>query len=318
MRKLASAVLLICIAAAACGGPADQAPGAGGTTTVKVGIIPTIDVAPLYLAKQKGFFTEHGLELELKEVQTGAAATAAVMSGEYQFGFAAPVPEIQAQAKGLPITVIAGAIAQGDPLSQAIVVRKGSPIKAIGDLAGKTVAVNALQGVNDLVLRAAMEKAGGDPGSLKFLPLPYPDMRAALDGGRVDAAFLIEPFLSGASAAGDEVVLRNPQGDLAGKGTAFSTYFSSRSYVAEHAKTVDDFVAALREANEYAQAHPDEVRKIIPTFTAIKPDVAARMAIADYRTGVDEKTFEVLGGFMKEYGWIKDAPDLKSLIRQAP
>ena len=316
MRRLVTSVLAVLAlgAVAACGADSGSNTTSEGLEKINVGIIPTVDVAPLYLAQEKGIFAEHGLEVELKEVQTGAASTAAVMSGEYQFGFAAPVPEIQAQDKGLPLVVVAGAIAQGEPLSQAILVKKDSGIKDVSDLAGKSVAVNALQAVNDLVMRAYVQKEGGNPDDIKFIALPYPDMQAALDSGRIDAAFLIEPFLSNAVAAGNSVVVENPQGALVGDGTTFSTYFATKQYVSEDAATVKKFVDAVTEANEYAQENPDEVRKIIPTFTAISPEVAEKMALADYETAIDHKTFEVLGKFMKDFGWIKKEPDLDTLI----
>src|SRR5690554_5497945 len=59
--------------------------------SLKVGVIPIIDTAPIYMARENGIFEEHGLEVELVEGQTGAAAVAAITSGELDFGFAAPV-----------------------------------------------------------------------------------------------------------------------------------------------------------------------------------------------------------------------------------
>lgn len=317
MRKLVAVLLgaLLVSSAAACGS-SDSATDKNGLATVKVSLLPIIDVTPLYLGKDKGIFKKHGIDLQMSVVQTGAASTAAVLSNEAQIGFAAPVPEIQAQAKKLPLVVVAGGISQSDALSQAVVVPKGSSIKSITDLAGKTVAVNALQAVNDLVLRAALQKAGGDPDSIKFIALPYPDMKAALESKRIDAAFMIEPFLSAATGSGDPVVVRNPQLDVVSDGTALSTYFASKQYIAEHKDTLDNFLAALEEADAYAQQHPDEVRSTIPTFTQIPAEVAKKMAIGDFVPEVHVKTFEVLGNYMKQYGWIDDEPDLSTLIRQ--
>lgn len=315
MRKLVAVAVGSMLAVSACGGGEEAASQAsGGLTSVNVGLIPTVDVAPLYLAQERGLFEEHGLKVEFKEVQTGAAAMAAVMSNEYQFGFAAPAPQIQARAKGLQITVVAGAISQGEALSQAVVVAPGSPVQDITDLEGKTVAVNALQGINDLVVRALVKEAGGDHTKLNFIALPYPDMQAALDSGQIDAAWLIEPFLVGAVEAGNRVISKNPQGELSGPNTNFSSYFAADKFVNENPETVQKFVDAVTEANEYAEANPEAVRGIIPTYTAIKPEVAKKMAIGRFITKVDEPTFEVVGSYMKEFGWINEAPDLDALI----
>jgi len=320
MRKLVAVAIASALAVAACGsggGEANTAAEAGEVKTVKVGLIPTIDVAPLYLAQERGAFEEHGLKVEFEEVQTGAASMAAVMSGEYQFGFAAPAPEIQAQAQGLPIQVVASAYASGEEMSQAVVAPADSDIKSLLDLEGKAVAVNALQAINDVVLRGNIKEAGGDPSKINFIALPYPDMPAALDSGQVDAAFLIEPFLSGALAGGAKVVLENPQVQLvANQNTNLSSYFASQAYVEKNAQTVEAFIDAVNAANEFAQQNPDEVRRIIPTYTAIKPDVAKNMAIGQFLTEIDRETFEVVGKYMHEFGWINKAPDLDALLGQ--
>jgi NitT/TauT family transport system substrate-binding protein len=318
MRKLVAIAIVGALSLAACGSNGDDGaatPKSGELTTVKVGLIPTIDVAPLYLAQQRGTFKDHGLKVEIQEVQTGAASMAAVMSGEYQFGFAAPAPEIQAQAKGLPIQVVASAYASGDELSQAVVAPASSGITSLLDLQGKTVAVNALQAINDVVLRGDVEKAGGDHTKIKFIALPYPDMSAALDSGQVDAAYLIEPFLSGAVAGGAKVVLKNPQVELVGnQNTNLSSYFASTKYIDGNSDTVKAFVDAVNEANDYAQKNPDEVRRIIPTYTAIKSEVANKMAIGQFLTSIDRETFDVVGKYMHEFGWIKKEPDLAALL----
>ena len=54
---------------------------------VKVGVIAIVDVAPIYLGKQKGFFTKRNIDLTLETAQGGAAIVPGVVSGQYQFGF---------------------------------------------------------------------------------------------------------------------------------------------------------------------------------------------------------------------------------------
>ena len=75
--------------AAGCGSSGDDSGEAsgGGTQQVKVGVIPIVDVAPIYLGKQKGFFTNRNIELTLETGQGGAAIVPGVVSGQFQFGF---------------------------------------------------------------------------------------------------------------------------------------------------------------------------------------------------------------------------------------
>ncbi|MBS3941412.1 MAG: ABC transporter substrate-binding protein [Actinobacteria bacterium] len=342
MRKFAVALCVV-LAATACGGgggtgddteptadatetepetaaseaeePADEGEGDQEVLSLKVGVIPIIDTAPIYMARDNGIFESHGLEVELVEGQAGAAAVAAITSGELDFGFAAPVPEIQAQGQGLDLVVVANAYSQGEELSQAVVTTADNPAESIRDLGGMTIAGNALQAVNELVVRAAYQEAGGDPSELEFIALPYPDMQAALESGSIDAAFLIEPFLSRAIGSGNfKAVSENPQIELVGVGSSLSSYFTSQAYIDANPEAVDRFVAAMAEANEFADANPDEVRAAIPTFTAIAAEVAEGIAIGQYLPEVDDAVYEVFGRYMTEYGWIPAEPDLSTLL----
>src|SRR4051794_37798647 len=95
MRRRFAPWLALAVASAlslaACGG-SDGSSGSSGdgttaTTKVSVGVIPIIDVAPLYLGIAKGFFSKRGLEVKPVPAQGGAAIVPAVVSGSQQFGF---------------------------------------------------------------------------------------------------------------------------------------------------------------------------------------------------------------------------------------
>ena len=69
------------LAATACGSSGGGT-SSGSTTTVKVGLIPIVDVAPLYLGQKKGFYEKQGLKLSLTLASGGAAIVPAVASGQ--------------------------------------------------------------------------------------------------------------------------------------------------------------------------------------------------------------------------------------------
>src|SRR5882757_2769438 len=92
VKKRAASLLAIAImtvSVTACGGSSGS-PSVSTSTkpdNVKVGVIPIIDVAPVYLGKQQGFFSKRNIELTMELAQGGAAIVPAVVSGQYQFGF---------------------------------------------------------------------------------------------------------------------------------------------------------------------------------------------------------------------------------------
>ena len=67
------------LAATACGTPTDDT---DGTTTVTAGVIPIVDVAPVHLGVEQGFFSDRGIDLRLESVSGGAANVPGVISGE--------------------------------------------------------------------------------------------------------------------------------------------------------------------------------------------------------------------------------------------
>src|SRR5918992_1184160 len=107
-RNLAAALSATAmLLGAACGGAEPAAPSSPGQPdNVTVGVIPILDVAPIYLGKQKGFFSNRNIELTLEQAQGGAAIVPAVASGQYQFGFSNVVSLLLAQSRNVPIKVV--------------------------------------------------------------------------------------------------------------------------------------------------------------------------------------------------------------------
>src|SRR4051812_50072632 len=106
MAWAAVVVLAAAMTAAGCGGSSGGGGGKGKPATLKVGVIPIADVAPLYLGIQKGFFKEQKLTIKPQLAEGGAAITPAVVSGDFQIGFSNTISLLIAASKKLPIQII--------------------------------------------------------------------------------------------------------------------------------------------------------------------------------------------------------------------
>lgn len=294
--------------------PATTTPGKASVTTVKVGILPIIDVAPMYLGIKQGIFAKYGLKVVPEKFQSGPAAIASLTSGSIQFGFSAPASEVQADAQGIGLEAIVGAISQGTGLSQALIVKKGSSIHNLAGLAGKTIAVSALHAVNEIVVQGLAAKSGMNPNGFHFIALPYPDMQSALASGSITAAYQIEPFLSAGVSAGDQVAVPNPQAKLVGASTEFSNYITSTKYASGHASIVKAFSEAMTAADNYANANTAAVRAILPSYTGVSAATAGSITLGQFDPSMDMSTFSVLGKYMKQFGVIKTVPNLTTLV----
>jgi NitT/TauT family transport system substrate-binding protein len=318
-RGIALLAAVLALAAAGCGDDDDS--GGGGTAsepaTITVGTLPIANAAPMYLGMEKGFFKEEGLQIEPQIGEGGAALIPSLVSGDAEFAFVGVIPAITGVAQDVPIKIVASsddAAATEDEDWQTLVVPKGSPIQGVEDLPGKTVAVNALRGLAEVVISRSLEKQGVDYKQVKLLEVPFPEMPAALEQGRVDAALLTEPFLSAVLAEGGtqidapsvETVPNFPNG----------VYIAAESYIAENGDVVDRFASAMNRSLEYAQNNPEEVRRIVPTYTETPEAAAQQMRLPVFDPELDREGIELEADLTAKYGIIEEAPAYEELVSE--
>nr|BFE60192.1 aliphatic sulfonate ABC transporter substrate-binding protein [Dactylosporangium thailandense] len=318
-RSVLALTAVAALALAGCGDDAGSgstgSTSSGGTTKIKVGVIAIVDVAPIYLGVKQGFFTAEGLDVTLETAQGGAAIVPAVVSGQYQFGFSNTTSLLLANSQGLPLKVAAAGVASTGTEGKdfgAVIVKADSPIKTAKDLAGKKVAVNTLKNINTTTINNVVKKDGGDPTKINFTELAFPDITAAVGKGDVDAGQVVEPFLTIAMNQGYRQVASNYAGtdpDL-----TISMYFTSQQYASQNAKVVAAFTAAMKKSMEYAQAHPDEVRAILSTYTKLDPAVQAKLTLPRWPSSVDKESVQLLGDLAKNDGLITKPLTLDTLL----
>jgi NitT/TauT family transport system substrate-binding protein len=316
------AVLLVALActvgATACGDDDDGGGGGGAEpATLNVGVIPIADVAPLYLGIDKGFFKEEQLTIKPQLAEGGAAITPAVVSGDFQIGFSNTISLLIAASEDLPVQIISQGVLGGKSEEEAwadLLVLKDGPIKEPKDLEGKTIAVNTLKNICEVTIKASLEQENVAVDTLEFTEVPFPDMNAALEAGRVDAACVVEPFVSqgkAGKARGIAPFYVRTAPDL-----TVATYFTSTQYAEENADVVDRFVQAMNKSLTYADSHPDEVRKVLLDYTEIPPEAAEAIKLPVWRPDLNEPTIEKLSELSVKYGLIEEQPDLEELIRE--
>src|SRR5262245_60399299 len=299
MRRQLAALLLATalLASAACGssGTGQTPAPPGQPDNVSVGVIAILDVAPIYLGKEKGFFGSRNISLTLTPAQGGAVIVPGVASGQYQFGFSNVTSLMLAASRGLGIKVVCYGVAStgldGKDFG-GVVVKGDTPIRTAADLAGRSVAVNTLKNIGDTTVKASVRKAGGDPNAVRFVEMPLPEMGPALTSGRVDAAWVVEPFLTGALNQGARIVASNFVD--AAPDLTVAVYFTSTQLIQQNADLVRRFTEAMQESLKYADEHPDEARAILSTYTQIPPDVAAKLVLPKWPPDINRQSVQAL------------------------
>jgi NitT/TauT family transport system substrate-binding protein len=317
-RKVAALMAAPMLFAAACGGSEDSggSSSAGGEPdAVTVGVIPIVDVAPIYLGDEQGFFEDQGIDLTLETAQGGAAIVPGVVSGQYQFGFSNVTSLLLATSKGLPLQVVANGVAstgkQGADFG-AVVAKAGSGITDAAGLAGKRVAVNTLNNIGTTTINESIRKAGGDPSGVTYVELPFPDMPAALDAGNVDAIWVVEPFLTIATKAGATFIASNYVD--AAPDLTVATYFTSKQIAGENADLLTRFTTAVEQSLEYASQHEDETRAVLSNYTEIDQAVVGAMTLPAWPTEINRASIEQLGQLAVDDGLLPEQPDLDTLL----
>ncbi|MFE4578563.1 ABC transporter substrate-binding protein [Streptomyces chartreusis] len=321
MRRLsaglaAGALLLV---GTACGSSDGDSPDAGassgGITTVKLGLIPIVDVAPLYLGQKKGLFEKQGLKLEFTTAQGGAAIVPGVASGQFQFGFSNVTSLMVAQSNGVPVKAVANGIASTGVRGKdfnGLMVKKDSPVKSAKELEGKKVAINTLKNINETAVRQAVREAGGDPDEVELVEMAFDQMPAALDQGQIDAACVVEPATATIRSQGGREIA-SPLIDIAPELTV-AMYFTSTQYAQQHPDVVKKFQDATAESLAYAEAHPDEARQIVTTYTKIPASVLEQVVLPKWPAEANRPSIEALMKLGEEDGLFKKTPDLDALL----
>jgi NitT/TauT family transport system substrate-binding protein len=293
-------------------GPASSAPEKQqrrALTTITVDGLPIANGFPLDIGIAQGFFSKRGIEIKKTIFQSGNDIVLAMANHQGDIGYIGWVPAIIARTQGIPVVTVSASDVEATSLDdnwQNVLVKGNGPIKTPTDLEGRTVAVNALKGVGEVVIRAALDKLGVDQTKVKFVAIPFPAMRAALNAGQVDAFFAPEPFLTqGLTLDGDRSILA--PGPTLGKFWPNGTYVALQDWTRKNPGLAKAFHDAMAESLAYAQAHPEAVRAMLPpTIRNIRLPVWSSL--------IDRRQLLLLAQYTKKFGVITTLPNMAALV----
>jgi NitT/TauT family transport system substrate-binding protein len=302
------AALIALIAATSFAAPSAGAPTRRQLDTVTVDTLPIANGFPLDIGIQKGFFEQQGIQIKKQVLQSGNDIVLAMANHNGDIGYIGYTPAMIARTQGIPVQVVAASEDEGTSVDdnwQNVVVRGSSSIRTPQDLVGKTIAVNALKGVAEVVVRGALKKLGIDPFSVKLVAMPFPAMRAALNAGQVDAAHTPEPFMSQVLGDGGRIVLA--PGPVLGRFWPNGCYVALDDWVAKNPGLAKRFRTAINQALTYSQTHPDEIRALLPA--AIR-----NIRLPVWSPLVDRAQLLELAKLAKEFDVISTLPNFNRLV----
>jgi NitT/TauT family transport system substrate-binding protein len=190
---------------------------------------------------------------------------------------------VQAYTHGLDFRLVVPAqIYDGRPPMQASMgVPVGSPIKTAAEMNGKTVAVNGIGDLTHLFAMTWMDANGGDHTTVKYIEIPFPGMAGAFEANRIDAAILVEPFMT---ALKGKVTLLGDAMAAIGKRYLITGYTGSQAWLDKNRDTVKRYAAAVLTIGRWANDHHPESAAILSHYTPLSIDTIHDMARAVYAT----------------------------------
>jgi len=259
--------------------PAAETSPVGDLAQIKVGYVPVMVFAPVFVAKDLGYYAEEGLDVDLEPFPGGSDPVVLTASGQLDAAFVGVGPAFwNGAAQNLPMKIIAPGHAEGDPVATPLMISKKAcedgKITSVADLKGKKVSVNA-RGATEYWLNAALETGGLTINDVDLQVLPFPDAVAALDSGAVDAAMVGEPLATKAEQDGLAIRLAS---SFAVQDIQPTAIIGNQKWLTEHPDQAEGFVTGYMRASKLlAEGGLDDptVQAIIEKYTGVPASLVA-------------------------------------------
>jgi NitT/TauT family transport system substrate-binding protein len=287
-----------------------------GLPVVRVGHVPVTIYAPLFVAVEKGYFAEEGMQVELLPVEGGTENVVQVAAGNFDVaGGGIGAGMLNAVARGIEFEIVAPLHTERPPLTSPLVVSKkrfdSGELTAVGDLAGKKVSTNSKGAATEYWLWRALQQGNLDFSDVEVLGVGFREVAPALESGSLDAGILGEPL---ATLAEDQGLVARLSQDFIDRFTSTVIYFN-KEWATANPELAQGFVKAfIRGARDLnGDLWYDEANiAIIEKYTGVPADVVARAnrSYHDPNGEVPLDDIMELQRFFKEQGELNYADDI--------
>jgi len=286
--------------------------------------------AGIYVAKDKGYFQQEGLDVDLQVFRSFTDELPLLATGKLDYGTGGLNPEIfNAINRDIPVRIVAAnAIGTKGDASAALLVRQdlidSGRYKDVKDLKGWKVAENTLNSSSQLITERILARGGLTKADVDFTSVPFSEMSTALANKGIESAFTVEPFVNaivtrnlaksiitgaeGFPGAINQVIIISPsfgkQQPEAAKRMMYAFLKGQREYLAA-------FIAGTNPGAK------DEIIQILTKYTALKDPkayVGMGMSGGDPNGGVDQKVLTEFQDYFLKAGTQKEAVDMTKVV----
>jgi NitT/TauT family transport system substrate-binding protein len=288
---------------------------------VRMSVLPIFISAPMFIAQDKGYFTQAGIDLETTPLWVASDLIAAFASDSIDGAAAGFGPaQMNAVSQGvLDVKLIAPLHSERPPLATPLVVRKplwdDGSVRSVADLKGRRVAINSKGSAVEYWFYAALATGGLTPDDVDVAVLAFQDAIVAMANGAIDGALIGEPDVTRAELDGGIVRLTE---DFVDDIQVTALYFTT-SFLNDHRDEMQQFLAAyLHGARDLAGAgyrDPTNI-EILSKYTKTPSNVlaVARTPYHDPDGNVHVADFQKLQEFFVAQGVVKTPIDINAVV----
>jgi NitT/TauT family transport system substrate-binding protein len=315
-RRITVAALAALVATALFGSLSSPVSAQKKATPVRAAYVPVATWLPAWVAKDKGIFEKHGLDVTLSPTQNLSLLPGTV-GKQFEFAASTAPDLIKAAAGGLDVVATAGeAVETKENQSFQLIVRGDSDIKGPQDLKGKRIAAPTLGAVMHVATLHWLKKNGVDPNSITGVEVPFPNMGDQLKAGNVQAVEALVPFTTVLLAQGNRS-LGDPMLAV-GDDVVFPFWISSGEWARANGPVIKAWIDSLTEAKQWMDGNPKETREILAKYSGLPPAVVERVPLPTYRFTITAQELGVWVDVLDGLGQLSRPVDKAKLVATAP
>jgi NitT/TauT family transport system substrate-binding protein len=287
------------------GAPVASGGGAGYSTSplnpavkVKLGVLKLASEGGAYIAQERGYFKDEGLEVEFVPFNNGSQEIPLLGTGQLDVGSGSPDANLMnAVARGIDVKIVASyLLIRKNSTASGFVVRQdlidSGKYKQPKDLRGMTVAVSSRGGTGETYPEIVLAQGGLTANDVNMVVMPFADMLAALTNKKVDAAWLAQPYVINAEQQ-HVAKMVVPSGEILA-GTNGLVMYMGGPFTQQKPEVARRFMTAfLRGQRDYYRAFDlnegpkDDILNILAKYTRTDPKLGAELAQNHALGGVD-------------------------------
>ena len=283
---------------------------------VRIAYPPMLASLPVFVAQEQRMFQRHHLQAEVVSFSSSNDMVSGLVAGQVDVLPAVslvPLLHLEIQHPGR-FRVFSHSRMRPENSTYRLLVKSSSGVRSLQDLQGKKVGVFPGTSATRLV-SAFLRRSSVDPGRIRFIQLPASAQVAALESGAVDALFSYDPLILTAEPGRYRAISNSVYAELIDP-CPVGVSVIARDFERAHPETGARATTVMQEAIAYVAAHPRQATALLPRFTRMTPEMAARVNPADITlsTTVDAAILQRFIDLLYEIGEIPERIDAHRLI----